>query len=51
MATLDGLKGKITSLPKRKLGILACGIISLLLFLHAAFEYGLPSRDTGPLIK
>lgn len=51
MATLDGSRGKITSLPKRKLGILACGIISVLLFLHAAFEYGIPSRDTGPLIK
>lgn len=53
MATLDGSRGKITSLPKRKLGILACGIISVLLLLHAAFEYGLPLReiDTGPLIK
>lgn len=51
MATLDGPRDKIRSLPKRKLGLLACGIISVLLFLHVAFEYGLTSRNTGPLMK
>lgn len=51
MAILDGPGEKIRSLPKRKLGLLACGIISVLLLLHAALEYGFTSRDTVPLLE